>query len=209
MPSIRETLEEIPGLLREIEAETEKGDLDNEFLVALNNFIAVYYLDLVAHASCVSQIEKQKSTVDPNPFLQQYEKLATTPAMLDEKIRLDNIKGLFFLWAVFEQFVFRNTGGTSKKAGDFQVAHRRLMESKGVKRKRVKEIEAVTMGIRRTRNSLHSGGTYENEAKKSYELLGDEYELVPGEQVNPLRLLTVIRFFLSHYRELDSVPDGF
>jgi hypothetical protein len=128
--------------------------------------------------------------------------------MLEEKIRIDNIQGLFFLWVVFEQFVFRNAGGTSKKAGDFQDAHRRLMESKGIKRKRVKAIEAVTDGVRRTRNSLHSNGVYGNTSQKSFELSGKEYVLEPGKPVEPLRLVSVVKFFLSHYRELNAASDS-
>lgn len=135
-----------------------------------------------------------------------YNEIAAKDGAYHEIKKLDSIQGLFYIWVKFEQFVYRQWSYTSKKAGDFQITHRKLMTKHSIKRYRIKEIEKVITGIRRTRNSLHTDGIYHNEDGKSYsfELLGTSYILEDKKSVTPLSILSIIRFLLDHYYELNS-----
>lgn len=205
MATINETLEAIPELQIELSKEVGGQTLDSHFLNEINNFIGIYYFDLLAHACMDSLGDDISRGKYPSSFV-AYRNISIQDDAYKELIRINNIGGLFLIWAKFEQFVYRHVPSTSTVAGDFQKAHRKFMESQNIKRKRVKEIEQCFTGIRRTRNSLHADGIYHNENGKSYsfKLLGETYLLEHGKSVAPIRLLSIIRFLMDHYYELQS-----
>lgn len=205
MATINDSLLEIPRIQKAISDEVETETLDDAFLNQISNTIGVYYFDLLSHA-CMNSISPQiKNGAYPSAF-QAYNDIAEQGSAYQEVIKINNIGNLFILWAKFEQFVYRHVDASGKVAGDFQKAHRKFMESKKIKRKRIKEIEEVFIGIRRTRNSLHNDGIYHNEDGKSYtfELAGEKYTLEHDKPVKPLRTLTLVNFLIEHYYELQS-----
>ena len=119
MATIEETLKIIPNLQEKIAEEGSKENVfDNEFLTQLHNYLGVYYLDLLAHA-CVNSLDKNiDSSLLPNAY-SQYKEISNQQGSYQEVVRVHNISGLFFLWAQFEQFIFRHSKKTGKKAGDF------------------------------------------------------------------------------------------
>lgn len=204
MATISETLQEIPIIQENISNEIENGTLDDIFLNQISNIIGVYYFNLLAH-TCMNLISLEiKKGNFPHAF-ELYNDLAEQSFAYEEMIKQDSISNLFIIWAKFEQFVYRHANNNlGKVAGDFQKAHRIFMENNNIKRKRIKKIEKVFTGIRRTRNSLHNDGIYHNEEGKSYifELAGEEYKLEHDEPVRPIRTLTLVNFLLEHYYEL-------
>lgn len=205
MASINDTLEEIPKLQEEISKEIRSGTLDERFLYDLHNLIGVYYFDLLAHA-CMDSLSREIDKGKYPSSFQAYNNIARQKHAYQEVIKLNNIGALFTIWAKFEQFVYRHVPSTGKVSGDFQKAHKAFMDKQKIKRKRIKIIEPSFTGIRRARNSLHSDGIYYNEDGKSYcfELLGEKYTLEHEKPVTPIRLLSIVRFLIDHYYELQS-----
>lgn len=203
MATINDTLLEIPKIQKAISDEVETETLDDAFLNQISNTIGVYYFDLLAHA-CMNSIAQQIKSGTYASAFKAYNDIAEQGSAYQEVIKLNNIGNLFILWAKFEQFVYRHVNTSGKIAGDFQIAHRKFMESKKIKRKRIKEIEEVFTGIRRTRNALHNDGIYHNEDGKSYtfEFAGEEYKLEHDKPVKPIRTLALVKFLIEHYHEL-------
>ena len=210
MTTIRDTLKEIPRLQAEIMQELESSDpLDPDFLRDLMNFTSVYYFDLLAHA-CMDTQRRQGNTLKGSTFRKYFE-LSSQEEMLHEYIRWQNIGGLFSVWAVFERFILRQHRQiSSKNYGDLQRVHKEVLRRKGFKPERIKEIDHLFTGIRRTRNALHGNGIYPSGRSASFrfEILGEPFTLEPGKPVKPIRLLSVIRVMWDHYREIRQSEDS-
>ena len=60
--------------------------------------------------------------------------------------------------------------------------------------------------IRFIRNGFSQGGLYTNPKTRKFVVSGETYELVEGEPVKPIRLMTAINIFWQHYSKIMSSP---
>ena len=202
MASIEDTLKEIGKLQDQITREFESSDcFDPEFCTEIMNYSSVYFYDLLAH-SCMDLLKSQ-SPASSLPGAYQHYFTNVTPEIMHEIIRFQNISGLFIVWNIFSQFIFRIGKKTGRiNAGEFPKIHKKVIEY-GAKRSDTKKVIETFTGIRRTRNSLHQDGNYtEGENQITFEVQGKSYTLTPEEQVVPIRIMDVLNEMWIHYHWL-------
>lgn len=206
MATIKNTLHEIPPIRKEIdELINQDIVLDDVFLRNLSNWLAVYHIDLLAHG-CMSNLSGNISIEKlPNAY-QEYVRLTSEPLLYQETIRVSNIAGMTFLWFEFEQLIkriYQSMSGVDKRK-TFRKMHVVVMRNRGLLNHEILDICDKFDGIRETRNSLHNGGKH-NRLEHHFGLLdGKTYSLIPGQEVTPLRLLTIVQEMLGHYGKLES-----
>ena len=203
--TIEQTLQEIPPVRTELhELTNQERVLDRVFLQNLNNWLAVYYIDLLAHG-CMNRLPSNVSTGELPSAYQEYIKLTSEPLLYQETIRVSNLAGMAFLWFEFEQLIkrtYESVSGTDARQ-TFRKMHTIVMRNLGFPDQEVLDNCVKFDGIRETRNSLHNGGRH-NKHEHHFELLdGNMYSLLPDQSVTPLRLMVIVQEMLRHYRELE------
>lgn len=205
MPTILDSINQIPILQRQFANEIAEDDpLDRQFAEELMNFTSIYYLDLIAHAA-LHEI-KEGSFVIYTPSIAKYNEMTDQNSWSDVYLRFQSIGMLYTIWGLFEQFLWRLHGNSpSGEPNEVEKIHKKILDSCKFGRKRTKEILAIFKGIRRTRNSLHNGGIYQ-QGTVPYKFLvcGAEYELSPGAETTPIRITDLVTELWTHYQELKA-----
>ena len=205
MASIEQTLREIPPVRTELlELIKQEKSLDRVFVQNLNNWLAVYYIDLLAHG-CMNNLPSNSSAEELPSAYQEYFKLTSEPLLYQETIRISNMAGMVYLWFEFEKLIRRIYESTSGADAEqkFRKMHTIVMRILGFPDREIQVICVKFDGIRETRNSLHNGGRH-NKREHHFELLdGNTYSLLPDQDVTPIRLMVIVQEMLSHYRELE------
>ena len=205
MATIHQTLREIPTIRTKIDKLMKQNIvLDRVFLRNLNNWLAVHYIDLLAHG-CMNSLPINVPVEKLPSAYQEYTRLTKEPLLYQETIRISNMAGMAFLCFEFEQLirrVYEAILGQSKKK-TFREMHTASMNYFGFTSQEVDDICVKYDGLRETRNSLHNEGVH-NKQEHHFELLdGNTYSLIPDQGVTPLRLLLIVQEMLRHYQELE------
>ena len=178
--------------------------LDRVFIQNLNNWLAVYYIDFLAHG-CMNSLPSNVSTEELPSAYHEYVKLTSEPLLYQETIRVSNVAGLVYLWFEFEQLIRRihESISSADARRTFRKMHTVVMKHLGFPDQELRDNCVKFDGIRETRNSLHNGGRH-NKHKHHFRLLdGNMYSLLPDQDVTPLRLMVIVQEMLRHYRELE------
>ena len=212
MTTIGETLDEIPFIRLKIQRHLRRVEvLDDQFLTSLNNWLATYEFDLLAHASMEESDSSVHVDASLSGFRRRYRQLVADPVLYQEWIRISNMEGLSFLWFEIEQLIDRVCNSRGLGIGRRRTMRRMyddLLGDLAIDKAETTKTLATFDGIRLTRNALHNGGIHkprnDHEERFEFDLAGVNYAILPHEQVTPLRLVDVVEYLLAAYEVLEA-----
>ena len=116
---------------------------------------------------------------------------------------------MFVLWNIFERYI-TDTRATLQRNPERSLEHRykTILRHVGVDEPTYATMVGEFNLIRRTRNSLHTGGVYRNRGTCRYTLKGKEYLLEEGRSVTPIRIMDVVETLWQHFAAVIDRDEG-
>lgn len=198
MATIQETLHEINQIQKEFDNVANDESLVKEFM----NFTSIIYFDYLAHS-----VLDRSRMIDLSKITgsSKYYELFSQPEILLEYIRISNIGQFSFIWNAYEKYlrgIYKNDFGLKK----FKIKD--IFDDLIKKIKPVNYLQIIEEFevMRNSRNSLHDGGIYNSKFIPFKGVLcNKEFTFSPGNPVEPLRIMDVIKTMWNHYKAFERM----